>query len=391
MAFPSSQPRSDSLVAREHATVLLEDGARIEEPDTALLAAAESMHAQGLIEYTIGEFVTCAEPRDRDFPPRDRRCQGRILLDPALDEDGDEIRCPLCDRPVRPYALNKHRHRALRTTVRQTGVLAWLRTALDQISTEVRDLGDNAFHVAGFGDLGVVVCIADADAVADSRFNTRDYAATNPVCYVTISPGAPDGRLLRDDWVCRVALADLLAGAADLGRILNELAASPRPSSIGKVDIPVYARGHVLIQPEVKPHPKRLFVVELCDDVVRVDGEIVVNPQAGPRLALFRILWRQFMKDIEGRGPIDGFTSLSLKRLLELMKAEGHSYTDEGSLRKLVNNLQSDLETAVKRGLGRAIGREDIVQACRMQNQSDASGGYRLNPLSVAIRPAQPR
>lgn len=389
MPFRSSRPKSGSPVSREHAVALLEDGARIENPGEALAAAAEHLRGQGLIDFSIREYVQCVEPRDGDFPPRNRTCQGRIYLEDGQDEDADEIRCPKCERPVRPHSLNKRRHRVLQAAVCQAGVVAWIRERLAEVSTGVTDLGDNAFRVDGFASLGVSICVADADGAANSRFNARDFAATNPVCYVTINPSVPEGRFLKDEWVCRVALVDLVVGVTDLRKTLTGLAESSPVVSVNKVDIPVYAKGHVLIQPEVKPLPKRVFVVELGDDVARVNGEVVINPQGKPRLALFRILWNQFVKDIADRKPLADFGALNMKALLKAMKDAGHSFNDETSLRKMINNLQADIETAVKRKVGTPIGREDIVQTCRMSSQSDTSGGYRLNPFAVTIRPFQ--
>lgn len=389
MASRSSPPKSASRVTHEHASALLEDGARIENPGDGLIAAAEALRDAGLIDFHIHEYVNCVEPRDRDFPPRNRHCKGRVLLQDGQDEDGDEIRCPQCERPVRPYALAKLRHSLLQVSVRQPAVLAWIRTQLGTISSDVRDLGDGAFRVDGFGDFGVIVCVIDADGPADSRFNTQTYAATNPVCYITIHPRPPEGRFLNGDWVCRADLVDLLTGRTDIQKTLTNLASAPPPANLSKADVPVYAKGHVLIQPEEKPHPERVFSVEIDDKVVRVNGEIVVNPQAGPRLSLFRILWRQFLKDLADGLPPNQFHTLSMTRLLALLKEDGHNYADDTSLRKLINNLQADIETAVKRKIGIPISREDVVQTCRMTGQADTSGGYRLNPFSVAIRPPQ--
>lgn len=391
MQSQSSRQKNASRVAREHATALLDDGARIDNPCDRLVAAAEHLRSEGLIDFHLCEYVNCVEPRDADFPPRNRNCPGRINLEDGRDEDGDEIRCPSCDRPVRPYALGKLRHRMLRTTVSQSGVIAWVRTQLAGVSSEVRDVDESTFHVSEFGELGVMVCVVDADSRADSKFNTRQYATTNPICYVTISPRVPEGRFLKDEWVRRVALVDLLVGVADMRKYLTELAESSPPDSVGRVDIPVYAKGNVLIQPKERPRSDRVFCVELSESVVRIDGEIVVNPQAGPRLKLFRVLWRQFIKDLADGRSSDEFAALSMRQLLKSMKNEGHNYTDETSLRKVINNLQSDIETAVKRKLGKPIGREDVVQTCRMTSQSDTTGGYRLNPFSVAIRPLQTR
>lgn len=391
MASRSSQRRNASRITREHATALLEDGARIENPADDVLAAATALQGMGLIQFRAREYVKCVEPRDRDFPPRNRHCPGDIYLEEGQDEDGDEICCPKCQRPVRPFSLKKLRHHCLQTTVSQTGAVTWIRSRLEEVATSVRDLGDGAFHADGFGELGVVVCIVDADGRADGHFNTRDYAATNKVCYITLNPRVAEARLLKDDWLCRTSLVDLVTETTNLQQLLSELGSASRPNSLARVDIPVYAKGHVLTQPEEAPHPSRLFCVELQDNSVLIDGEIVVNPQAGPRLMLFRILWRQHLQDLSQGLPAESFTALSMRRLLKLMEEEGHRYADETSLRKVINNLQSDIETTVKRKLGKAISREDVVQTCRMTSQADTTGGYRLNPVSVAIRASQAR
>lgn len=391
MGSRSSRQKSDSRVTREHAGILLEDGARIENPADELIAAGELLQGMGLVSVRIREYVKCVEPRDRDFPPRNRHCQGHIYLEEGQDEDADEICCPKCQRAVRPYALNKLRHRCLQSTVSQTGAIAWIRARLEDVSSSVRDLGDSAFHVGGFGDLGVLVCAVDADGRADSRFNVRDYAATNPVCYITINPQTAEARFLKDAWICRASLVDLVSGTVDLQELLSDLAEAAPPGAMSKVDIPVYAKGHVLIQPEAKPNPGRLFCIEVHENSVLINGKIVINPQAGPRLKLFRILWKQHLDDLLRGMPAESFTALSMRQLLKLMEGEGHRYSDETSLRKVINNLQSDIETAVKRKLGKPISREDVVQTCRMTSQSDSSGGYRLNPISVAVRAPQPR
>lgn len=391
MASRSSRQKNASRVTREHALALLEDGARIENPTDELVAAAESLKAIGLISVHLREYVKCVEPRDRDFPPRNRNCQGNIYLEEGQDEDGDEICCPKCQRAVRPYALEKLRHRCLHTAVSQSGAITWIHDRLEKASASVRDLGDGTFRVDGFGDLGVVVCVVDADGYPDRKFNTRDYASTNPICYITINPRAAEARFLKDEWLCRTSLVDLVSGTVDLQRLLSDLAEAAPPGAISKVDIPVYAKGHVLIQPEEKPNAGRLFCVEVHNNSVLIDGQTVINPQAGPRLKLFRILWKQHLDDLSKGSPADSFTALGMRSLLKLMEDEGHRYTDETSLRKVINNLQSDIETAVKRKLGKPISREDVVQTCRMTSQSDSSGGYRLNPVSVAIRAPQTR
>lgn len=390
MASRSSRPKNASRVNREHAIVLLEDGARIEEPAADLLATAERLRAEGIIAFQVHEYVKCVEPRDRDFPPRNRHCTGHIVLVDGQDEHGDDIRCPKCERPVRPYSLAKLRHQILQVTLQRDGAIAWLIKRMGMIG-QIRDLGDGAFNVDGLGDMGVVVCVVDVDGRADSKFNKRDFAARSPVLYVTLNPKVAEGRFIKDDWLCRVGLVDLLCGAVDLQQALTDCAVASPAGSLKAIDVPVYAKGHVLTQPVEAPHVGRVFYVEMDASTVRVNGEIVVNPQAGPRLALFRILWNQFLADLSAQKSADEFTAMNMRKLLKAMAEADYSYDDETSLRKVINNLQNDVETAVKKKLGVPISREDIVQTCRMQGQSDSSGGYRINPSCVAIRPSQPR
>jgi hypothetical protein len=237
----------------------------------------------------------------------------------------------------------------------------------------------------------VSVYVVDVDGPADHKFNDRDRAAGEPTCFVAINLRAFEGRFLTENWLCRVSLADLVAGRIDFAKALAALAGASLPQSTTKATIPVYAKGHVLIQPVEKPHPERVFFVELAEDTVRVNGQIVVNPQAGQRLKVFRILWKQFVTDLaDGRSP-DQFHAINMRRLLKRMEEEGQHYDDETALRRVVNNLQSDIETVMKRKIGPPIGREDIVETCRMTSQADTDGGYRINPFSVALRPARPR
>lgn len=391
MASPSSRPRPAARLDAEHVRQLLEDGARIDRPSAALLATADSLQAIGVISFSLAEYVKCHEPRDRDFSGGRQPCHGQIIIDPSKDEDADDYECPRCHRTVYPQRFHKQRHQVIRTKLSRPGALRWLFSRLQTIDAAVKDTGDGTFHVPSIGSRGVSVCVVDADGAADSPLNRRSVAAAGPVFYVVLAPHVPAGRLVRDEWLCRVGFLDLICGSADLRKSLEACAAAGPATSVSNVDIPVYAKGHVLVQPEEKPHVGRLFVVEIENDAVRINGKLVVNPQAGPRLALFRILWSQFVADLAAQKPVDQFAAMNMKKLLKLMGDAGHNYDDETSLRKLINNLQNDIETAVKRKLGLPIGREDVVQTCRMQGQADTAGGYRINPSCVAVRPSQPR
>ena len=68
----------------------------------------------------------------------------------------------------------------------------------------------------------------------------------------------------------------------------------------------------------------------------------------------------------------------------------GEYIYDETSVRRALNRLQSDIETAVKKKLGLPIDREDILQTCHWKGHHERGHGYRINPFTVAARPFLP-
>jgi hypothetical protein len=362
----------------------------VEQPPEALVAAGEHLRTLGLVEILWKEYVRCADPQDGDFPPKNRHCRGRIYLDDALDEAGHDLRCPECERPVFPYRYHKRRHREMRTAVLAQGVLTYVLGMLREASVNVKEIAAGVYRAETNGT-DVTVCIADC--CGDEKYLARDWAITNPTCYIVINSKHGEERFLDEAWVARVSLAQVVCDEVDLKKRLHEVAAAGPPHVLRNASVPVYARGMPpIVEPVAATQPERLFVVEFDDEVVRVNGETVVNRQAGPRIAIFRILWQRFLEDLLEQIPPERFRTASLKELLNLMEEEEKKrYDDPDTLRRVVNNLQSDIETAVKRKLGLPIGREDVVQTCRMTSQADADGGYRINPFSVALRPARAR
>ena len=392
MASRSSRRKSGLSIAAEHAAVLLEDGRKVDAPSEALLEAAQELQCLELIEFDDREYVVCAEHRDfGDIRYSNRVCNGRIYLRQGYDEDADDYRCPKCERVVYPHAAGKHRNRELRVRIIQDGVLAWLKERLAEVDASASDLGQGAFQLPSLGETGVYVYVVDLDGPENHRFNDRDRAATEPTCFVSINPRAFEGRFVGEDWLVRASLADLVSGQVSLADVLNGLAAAPTPRTLTKATIPVYAKGHVPILPVEKPHHDRLFILQIEEKTVRINGEVIVHPQAKQRRALIGILCRRFLEDVAEDIPPDEFRPANTKELLSLMEEEtGDRYDDEGSLRKLINNTQADLEKAVKRTLGLPIGREDIIQTCRWKGIEGGDYGYRLNAATVAIRPPEP-
>jgi hypothetical protein len=390
MASKSSRRKSGSSNSIDDCARLLCDGFAVDEPPEALVATGERLRTLGLVEIQWKEYVRCADPQDGDFPPKNRHCRGRIYLDDALDEAGHDFRCPECERPVFPYQYRKRRHREMRTVVSTQGVLAYVLSRLQESAEDVKELAAGVYR-AEMNGRDLTVCVVDY--CGDEKYLARDWARTNPTCYIVVNSKHGEERFLDEAWVARVSLAQIVCGDVDLKKRLQEVAAAGQPQVLRNASVPVYARGvPPIVEPVAAAQPERLFVVEFDEEVVRVNGETVVNRQAKPRVAVFRILWRRFVEDLLEQIPPEQFRAVSLKELKNLMEEEEKKcYDDPDTLRRVVNNLQSDIETVVKRKIGPPIGREDIVETCRMTSQADADGGYRINPFSVALRPARAR
>ena len=390
MASPSFRQKSGSRVSREHAERLLRDGAVFREPSQALLDTATHLREIGILETHTGQYVLCADPQDRDFPPKNRHCQGRIYVGGGLDEAGHDFRCPECERPVFPFRYKKRRHKELRVKVDRERVLAYARRQLAELESSVRELSPAVLRI-DVGHLGVTLCIADY--CTDQQFLTRDWATTQPTCYLIVNPTDIEERFLDEDWIHRASLVDVVCGQVDLKSWLDNAASSGRPESVRQASIPVYTKGArpILVEPLVRHKAGRLFVVECGSNTVLVNGTQVVAPQAGIRFEIFEILWDRFLDDMRSGTPPDEHSPINLRDLMdELHERKGEYIDDETNVRRALNRLQSDIESSVKKQVGEPIDREDIVQTCRWRGHGEGEHGYRINPFTVAARPYLP-
>lgn len=390
MASRSSPPRSGLSSLREEVIRLLREGGTVVTPSERLRNAAEQLRKLGLIAVQYREYVLCANPHDRDFPPKNRNCPGRIYLEEGLDEPGHDYRCPECERPVFPARHDKNRSRELRVTLDREGILKFLSNELSELGAEVKVLADGVFQVA-VGDLGVIVCVVDF--CTEQKFQTQTWAANHPTCYIAIGKRATEERFLAEDWLVRFCLGDILCGNVDLGATIRSLASGKKPRAVLNASLPIYTPGPMpaICEPLEPAHADRRFVVEVGDKTVKVEGETVIAAQAGPRLRVFKILWAQFLEDMAAGCKLDDYRPINLNDIIKEMDKEAGTHTEDAtSVRRIINNLQSDIETAVKKKLGLAIGREDIVQTCKWKGQTDDNYGYRINPATVAARPFQP-
>jgi len=383
MESPPCRSKNGSAVRREPIERLLRHGAVITAPDPEILSASSHLEQLGLIRVHTAQFVRCADPEDADFSRTNRHCGGRIYVDGPVQD----FRCPECDRLVYPDEDEKRRSVELRIHVLPSGVCHYVEQALAKMAVEFRSLADGVYHVH-LGVLGVVVCVADY--CAEPRFLTRQWASTHPTCYLGVDAQAFDDRFVDEPWLCRIRLVDVLTGKVDLAATLRQLESSNGPAALRHVSMPVYSGGPLPVElaPRAVPLGEHSFVVEMRPEGAFVQGLLVVPANSGVRFQVFSVLWDRFVADL--REGADRFQAQNVDDILSALQSRtGRQLVDEVTVRRAVNRLQSGIARNVKRRCGLPIRREDIVQTCRWQGQGTDLHGYRLNPRTVTVRPAQ--
>jgi hypothetical protein len=226
----------------------------------------------------------------------------------------------------------------------------------------------------------------------DPKYLARERAVMHPTCYVAVNSRGMEDRFLGEKWITWTTLTEIVCGTSDLTELVRSAAAAGTPTDTRQASVPICSRGpvRVIVEPLHAPVPGRRFVVEVGPKTVHIEGLKVVAEQAGSRFVAFQVLWEAFLEDIRNGLALDAFRTTSLKDLTAALESRMNKrYPDIETVRHAVNRLQEDIEKAVKRETGAPIDRDDIVQTCRWQGQSDSSNGYRINPQTVAARPFQ--
>lgn len=201
---------------RDEVDRLLLDGASISRPGRDLLELAQSLQALGLIRTSVREFVRCANPEDRDFPPYNRHCRGRVYVETTLDEPGHDYKCPDCERAVFPICTRKRRYGELQVSVLEAGVLSYLGNRLPG----AEELAKGVFGVE-HDDSYVDVCVIEA--CSDPRYLSPYWNADRPTLYVAIHSGGVEqcSRRLRPSEI--LLLADVLCDEATVPAAIESL------------------------------------------------------------------------------------------------------------------------------------------------------------------------
>lgn len=197
---------------------LLSDRHFFRTPDASCLEEAGRLADLGLIRIERVRYVRCFDVRDRNSGRRtwSRECQGIIELEPALDENAGQYRCPDCDAPARPSA--RRVCEGLRTFIQRDGVLTWVHHVLEDLALSPDSVAPGAFRVV-HEDRSAIVAVFDY--CDDVRFQPDGPDSNGRLAIVVNS--ADHGEPLARRRVAAVSLASLLDDRAALTRALTSL------------------------------------------------------------------------------------------------------------------------------------------------------------------------
>lgn len=393
MASRSSRRKSASRSSPELLDKLLADGTQ-SRPSGELRAAADDLVERGIIALDERQYVRCANAEDiEDFRyVKNRNCRGRLYLEDGLDLYGDDYKCPDCDRRILP-GKKKH-YEEWRVRLLPNGVKAFVESALKEAGLTWKEVEAWAFRI-DICETEVWLCVADF-CDASSQYMTREWAVANKnkALWLVVHPRGKTERFLQEDWIPVVSLSELLTGNASLNSLLQARAACNPVVNLGNPSLPIYTKGRrhpATFETEMPPNPDRLFVVQVGDREVFVNGYRVVARQSSTAFAIFNILHKRFLARFADDANDEDATAIPAKDLCSLLyDATGGEPASEESLGKAIGRIRQNIEKAIKKNTGMPIDECDVIETVRWKGIGEGEYGYRLNPVSVAIRPFVP-
>ncbi|MCB2141443.1 hypothetical protein KQH29_00715 [bacterium] len=392
MASPSSRRKSASKSSPELLDKLLADGTQ-SRPSAELRAAADDLVKRGIIALDERQYVRCANAEDtEDFRyVRNRNCRGRVYLEDGLDLYGDDYKCPDCDRTI--YPGKKKRYEEWRVRLLPNGVKAFVESALKDAGLTWTEKAPWVLRV-DVGEEEVWLCIVDF--CESCQHMTREWAVANhnKALWLVVHPRGKTERFLQEDWIPVVSLSELLTGNASLNSLLQARAACNPVTNLGNPSLPIYTKGRrhpATFETEMPPNPDRLFVVRVGDREVFVNSYRVVARQSSTAFAIFNILHKRFLARFADDANDEDATAIPAKDLCSLLyDATGGEPASEESLGKAIGRIRQNIEKVIKKNTGMPIDECDVIETVRWKGIGEGEYGYRLNPVSVAIRPFVP-
>jgi hypothetical protein len=361
----------------------LRHGARVSSPSAEVLELAQKLADLGLVELQRLQSVRCASPRDGDFPPAHRDCDGLIDLRPEADEGAGDYRCSVCERIVYPEADRKQVFESLVVHLNQAGIEAFLIDRCGDLATG-RVFADGVLTVPVRG-INAFVCLIDY--CGDDPWRRHSTAIGQPCVYVTIDADRAAG-IVDDEAIARVALADLVLGTEDLRTVLMDRATT-RPAKASNLDVSIYALGTRPIPAARQDESKarRVFHLWLSPAGLLVDGLLAVRVQRrATAMAIMQVLMRTYAEAAASGRMVEPMTPDALADAVEPFIG---TVEDADSIARHIPRIRKSIVETVRRHTGKPIGQHDVIETVSRSGADEDAEGYRLNPRSVALGPLQ--
>lgn len=387
MASKSSRRKNATSVDRDNAARILCDGASFDPVSPAVEETAGLLTDLGLIRCERKEYVLCCHSTDADYQYSPRTCSGRVYLDDNLDEAGNDFRCTHCERVIYPRRHNKARFAWMRAKIDYDNVLDYIQNSLDTLDLEIRAIESGLLRISTGGLKDVHLCIVDICLNAEVK--SVEWARQNLVCYIVISDRALKDRFLNDKSLQRVSLADIVSGENNLCDIVTGLISDPSPVDAPALRTPVYSNGNRVItenEARLDCRNDKLFVIEIDDARVFVNGVEVLGTRGKGQYPIIRILHDFFLKDLVALTSANEFKYTDAREMCKILSGEGEPQ-DEDTVRRYITRLRTGIVDKLRESLGSAIEENDIIEIKPNLGGGQDEYGYRLNPKKVAIRP----
>lgn len=373
----STAPSDPALIQR-----LLVEG-QTHRPDAVIVSAAAHLEQAGIVIARRTTFVKCRNEMDRDYAHSRQDCSALVPLHPDLDEEDGDIRCPKCDRIVRPKQFNKQTFEFIAPAINHDGVGRWMEAVLKKIgTTHLVAPGVWSCQIGSWTSSRFVVLIEQVDD--QSQYVTEEWALSQQVVFVAINPDLAG--MHAASWATPTPLAALLASTQDLASLLEQAPdrqQKPRVNASPRL----YSTGHrpVQFQP-AQPASKRQFVIEIGERLL-VNDKVLLQANATSQMAVFRILLRTFGEDLSANAAAHEFRSMTIDDIADALATElkKGDVIDAETARTHINRFQREIADKWKRTVGSPMSEHDLIQTMT----GDGGEGYRINPSTVLIRPRQ--
>ncbi|ABK45344.1 hypothetical protein Mmc1_2851 [Magnetococcus marinus MC-1] len=364
--------------------LMLESGWSVDRPSDALLLEVAKLEEMGVITSDLYTYVLCSNPEDRDYPPPNHLCSGRVRLVDSLDEGADDYRCPECNHPVYPEYDEKQTFQELCYRVDQEGALSFLQEEIEAIGS-MRALTDGVYR-CDHADGEVIICVVEV--CEHPKYLSRDYVASTPTVVVALHDRNAELRLLEDPWLIKTSLSQLIRGDQDLASLMRD-ALHAQPPVLTHTSVPIYNK---VITPlyhhqAEQVEPEVVYQVQYRPDEIRVNGQMVVGLKAAAQIRVFEILWKQFLKGMLEGKLVDDFKIMTLEKITDAVQLKvPEEVVDAVIVRRSINRLRNMMMDAVKKQQGLPIQQDSIIENIKTARGAQ---GYRINPLLVLPRASQ--